>query len=152
MRRKDKSLSNDVAIEVLKNAEYGILCFASKDGGYGIPMVYAYDDGKIWIHGSSVGRKNDDMKYDDRVCFTVVDDVQMDTGKYVTKNRSVMVFGRIRQVEEPERQEGLEAYRMKKGLEPRTEEQVQEAMNKKRKATFFCIDIEQISAKGRTLY
>ncbi len=149
MRRKDKQLSDEVAEQILQNTEYGILCFASEHGGYGIPMVYAYENNKIWIHGGAKGRKNDDIKYDNRVCFTVVDDVEMDTGKYITKNRSVMAFGSIRQVEGQERQEGLNAFLRKRGVEPSNEPQDE---NKKHRATVFCIDIEYMTAKGRTKY
>ncbi len=149
LRRKDKALSDEVAEQILKNTEYGILCLASKHGGYGIPMVYAYEENKIWIHGGAIGRKNDDIKHDDRVCFTVVDDVEMDAGRYITKNRSVMAFGRIREVHDQERQDGLNAFLRKRGIEPSNEPSDE---NKKHRATVFCIDIEYMTAKGRTKY
>ncbi len=148
MRRKDKALSDEVAKEILRDCEYGILCFATKDGGYGIPMVYAYEDDKIWMHGSAVGRKNDAIKFDNRVCFTVVDDKEMDTGTYITKHRSVTAFGRIHQTNDEHRIEGLNAIRKKRGLEPKPEAND----NKKHRVAVFYIDIEYITAKGRKKY
>ena len=48
MRRKDKEIGSDEAINFLTRCEYGILSTVGNDGQpYGVPLNYAYKDNCI---------------------------------------------------------------------------------------------------------
>jgi len=103
MRRKDREITKDEAMELLKNAEYGILATISTDNTpYAVPMNYVLEDNAIYIHGASVGHKIDNMKSNPNVAFTVVGRTKPvhEGNDYSTFYESVMVFGKARFVED----------------------------------------------------
>lgn len=52
MRRKDRQLSAEEAMEILANGEFGVLSTFGKEYPYGVPVNYALADNAIYIHGS----------------------------------------------------------------------------------------------------
>ena len=97
MRRKRQELTHDKCIEILENCTAGVLSVLG-DGGYpyGVPISYAYKDGKIYFHSAVEGHKIDALQNDNKCSFTVIaqDDVHPD--EYTTYFRSVIAFGRVR--------------------------------------------------------
>ena len=56
MRRKEKAISADEIIEVLNNAEYGILSTIREDDtSSGTPLNFAYSNGAIYFHCACEG-------------------------------------------------------------------------------------------------
>ena len=54
MRRKDRQLAPKEAEEILLTGKYGILSIICEDGcPYGLPLSYAYGDGKLYFHHTS---------------------------------------------------------------------------------------------------
>ena len=54
MRRKDKEIGTDEAINLLAGCEYGVLSTVDSDGQpYGVPLNYAYKDNCIYFHKST---------------------------------------------------------------------------------------------------
>ena len=50
IRRKDRLLSEDEAMSLLENGEYGVLSISStEEGVYGIPINYVWDKQSIFI-------------------------------------------------------------------------------------------------------
>lgn len=72
---------------------------------YGIPVNHWYHekDGKIYFHGAREGHKIDAIKNCDKVSFCVYDKGYREDGDWPLHIRSVVVFGRIRMVEEQEK-------------------------------------------------
>ena len=51
MRRKDRALSKETAIQILKDGECGILATCGEAGQpYGVPLSYVYHDGRSQDH------------------------------------------------------------------------------------------------------
>jgi len=72
MRRKDREITNKKEIEdVLKKAFVCHLGLADGDQPYVVPMNFAYEDGHIYLHCASEGRKLDLIKKNNKVCFEV---------------------------------------------------------------------------------
>lgn len=70
MRRKDRELTSKTDIEaVLKKAFVCHLGLADGDQPYVVPMNYGYEDGHIYLHGASAGRKLDIIRNNNKVCF-----------------------------------------------------------------------------------
>lgn len=88
LRRKDRILDSDIALEIIKNNKYGILSVHGEDGyPYGIPMHYIFDEDSLYFHCSKDGgHKIDAIKKNPKVCFTIV---ESEDG---VKSKSVIIF------------------------------------------------------------
>lgn len=104
MRRFKQELNRDECIEVLKQEPRGVLSVLGEDGyPYGVPMDHWYNeaDGKLYFHGAKTGHKIDAMKRCDKVSYCVMDKGWRKEGDWALNIRSVVVFGRLRPVDDP---------------------------------------------------
>lgn len=103
VRRQDRLMDEEQAIEILKNGEYGYLSLVDSEGiPYGIPISYAFEGGSIYIHCGPAGRKIDVIGNDAPASFCVVGDTQVIPHKFTTNFESVVVSGRVHHVEDEE--------------------------------------------------
>ena len=103
MRRFKQELSQEECIEILKNEPRGVLSMFGEDGyPYGIPMDHWYneEDGKLYFHGAKTGHKIDAIAKDNRVSYCVYDAGYRREGEWALNIRSVVIFGRMRLVDE----------------------------------------------------
>ena len=109
MRRSKQQMSETAAVAILQDATSGVLSLMGEDGyPYGVPMSYAYADGKLYFHSAVTGHKVDAIKQYEKASFTVVVQDDIVPEKYTTLYRSVIAFGKIRIVEdEAERVHGV---------------------------------------------
>lgn len=100
LTRKKQALSREKCIEILQNEPRGVLSVLG-DGGYpyGMPMNFLYDSGKIYFHSGKKGHKVDAISRDERVSFCVFDGGYRKDGEWALNISSVIVFGRMRVVE-----------------------------------------------------
>lgn len=103
LRRIKQQLTQEECISVLKNEVRGVLSvLGDNDYPYGLPINYWYneDENKIYFHGSREGHKIDSILKHDKVSFCVYDKgIQVERKKGLDY-KSVIVFGRIRPVED----------------------------------------------------
>lgn len=104
--RKNKRLSSEECISILKEEKRGVLSVQG-DGGYpyGMPMNHFYNegDGKIYFHSGNLGHRLESLKKDDKVSFCVYDGGTAQEGKWALVVKSVIVFGRIKIVDDYDR-------------------------------------------------
>lgn len=106
--RKKQAMTNEECIEVLKTETRGVLCMSGDDDyPYGLPMNFWYDEetGHIYFHGSKRGHKIDSITRNDKVSFCVYDKGYRLEGEWPYHVKSVIIFGRIRRVEDPKKVE-----------------------------------------------
>ena len=106
MRRIKQQISEEECIRILKEEPRGVLSMLGDDGyPYGIPISHYYseEDGKIYFHGAKVGHKIDAIKACDKVSFCVYDQGYRKEGEWALNINSVVVFGRIRIVDDEEK-------------------------------------------------
>ena len=106
MRRIKQQITDEECIEVLKNAPRGVLSMIGDDGyPYGIPLDHWYceEDGKLYFHGAKEGHKIDSLMKNDKVSFVVMDEGFRKEGEWALIIKSVVVFGRIKFVTDPEK-------------------------------------------------
>ena len=106
MRRFKQQITDDECIEVLKNAPRGVLSMIGDDGyPYGIPLDHWYceEDGKLYFHGAKEGHKIDSLMKNDKVSFVVMDEGFRKEGEWALNIKSVVVFGRMKFVTDPEK-------------------------------------------------
>jgi len=107
LTRKKKQLSMDEVIHVLKTEKRGVLSvMGDEEYPYGMPMNHWYneEDGKLYFHcGNTSGHRLDAVNRWDKVSFCTYDEGYRNPGEWPLNIKSVIVFGRIRVVEDPER-------------------------------------------------
>ena len=103
MRRFKQQISDAECIEILKNTKRGVLSLMGDNGyPYGLPIDHWYceEDGKIYFHGAKEGHKIDAIKACDKVSFCTWDEGYRKEGDWALNINSVIVFGRIKFVED----------------------------------------------------
>ena len=106
MLRSKQQVSREECIRILKEEKRGVLSVLGDDGyPYGTPINHWYceEDGKLYFHGGKTGHKIDAMKAHDKVSFCVYNEGFRREGEWALNITSVIVFGRVRFVEEYDR-------------------------------------------------
>lgn len=119
MRRFKQQLTVEECVKVLKEEPRGILSVHGENGyPYGIPMNQYYDEkeNKIYFHCAKEGHKLDAVLKNEKVSFCVYDQGYRKEGDWALNIRSIVIFGRIHVVTDPDivldkvRQLGLKYY------------------------------------------
>ena len=111
MRRSRQQLSEEGAIALLDHATSGVLSLVDDSGcPYGVPISHVYSNRKLYFHSALSGHKLDAIRHCDRASFTVICQDEVHPEVFTTYFRSVICFGRVRIVEDPD--EKLSALRL----------------------------------------
>ena len=103
MRRKKQQLSADRVEEILARRTCGTLAVLGDEGyPYAVPLSYVYHNGRIYFHCAKAGHKLDAVRACDKASFCVIDQDEVVPAEFTTYFRSVIVFGRAREVSDPE--------------------------------------------------
>lgn len=103
MRRFRQQLSKEECEAVLRRGTSGVLAVTG-DGGwpYAVPLSYAYKGGKLLFHCATAGHKQDALRREERASFCVIDQDRVVPEEFTTYYRSVILFGTVRILENPE--------------------------------------------------
>lgn len=152
MRRTDRMLTKEEAMDVLTGGEYGILSTVDKEGQpYGVPVNYVVKYDAVYFHATNEGGyKCDNILDDGRVSFTVVRDAKVLSDQFASLYRSTIVFGKARIVDD--RQERLSVFsEFLNKYSPDYPEEGKKYLEKaESKAIVVKIPIDTITGKGRT--
>lgn len=105
MVRKHQQLPHEECIQILKEERRGVLSVIGDEGyPYGMPLNHWYceEDGKLYFHGGDFGHRVDAIKRCDKVSFCVYDKGYRKEGDWALNIRSVIVFGRVTLIEDPD--------------------------------------------------
>ena len=103
MRRSQQALPQETAVEILMRNTSGTLALlGDEDYPYAVPISYVYADGKLYFHSAITDHKIDAVKKHKKASFCIIDQDQVVPEKYTTHYRSLIAFGKIRLVENPE--------------------------------------------------
>lgn len=149
MRRKDKQLTMEESIEILRNNEIGVLSTICENGyPYGVPLNYVYYNNSIYFHCAKIGQKLDNIKSCDKVSFCVYCDVELLPDKFDTNYKSVILFGKAIEINELEKEEALLKL-IKKYSSKFIEEGKNYIEKAKGTALVYKINIEHITGKAQ---
>lgn len=104
--RFGQALPREECIRLLKEEKRGVLAVQGDDCyPYCLPINQYYDEetGNIYFHSGKEGHKMDAIKKCDKASFCVYDKGFLKPGEWPLNIKSVIVFGRIRVVEDKER-------------------------------------------------
>lgn len=108
MRRKDREIEADDAINLLIKCEYGFLSTIGNDGQpYGVPLNYVYKDNCIYFHSALVGHKIENIEQNPKVSFCAVGNTNVLPSKFGTEYESVVAFGVASEAQGTERYNAL---------------------------------------------
>ena len=150
MRRKDRAIPHQQALDMLERGEYGVLSTVDADGApYATPLSYVLLDGALYFHCALEGQKLRNLARDARVCFCVVGMAEaVYDGSFGTYYESALVFGRATNVAGDEKHAALAALCQK--YLPAHVQHVRGYIEQGYDATAVIrIDIECISGKAR---
>ena len=104
--RKNKRLSTEECVRVLETEKRGVLSvIGDHDYPYGMPMNHWYnkEDGKIYFHCGKIGHRLDALKRNSKVSFCTYDQGYRTPDHWALNVKSVIVFGRMEIVDDPDR-------------------------------------------------
>ena len=102
--RKNKQLSMEDCVYVLKNETRGVLSVQGDDGyPYGVPTNFWYseEDGCIYFHSGQTGHKVDSLRRSPKASLCVLENGTRKDGDWALTFRSVIVFGQIEILADP---------------------------------------------------
>ncbi len=153
VRRRDRLMDETEALQLLSNAEYGVLSLCGADGKpYGIPVNHVWDGkSSIYVHCAPEGRKLKAIEENPRVSFCVVGRVKLQPQKFTTEYESIVAEG-IAHIDLPE-EERMHALRL---LISKLSPEFQEIGEKYARASFartaiIRIDIATLSGKRKKM-
>jgi nitroimidazol reductase NimA-like FMN-containing flavoprotein (pyridoxamine 5'-phosphate oxidase superfamily) len=101
MRRKKQLLPKESAEKILKNGSTGVLAVSGDDDyPYAVPLNYVYEGGRIYFHCARSGHKLDAIRRSSKVSFCVVGEDKIVPDLFATNFRSVIAFGRAKEVDD----------------------------------------------------
>ena len=98
MRRRDREMPKEFALEIADKCEYAVLSMVDADAPYAVPVSIARDGDSIYFHCAKEGRKTDILKAYPRVCLVCVGDVRPAEDKFTTEYESAIITGNAREV------------------------------------------------------
>lgn len=142
IRRDDRDLGEDAAMEILRNGYSGTLSIMGSEGyPYGVPMNYCLDGDRVLFHCSAQeGHLLESVGDGCRACFTVIERLEG------VKSRSAIVFGTVRK-DQSELGRALEGVVDKYVPEPGRESARAGIPHASGRATALVLGISHMSAK-----
>ncbi|EJO5347880.1 pyridoxamine 5'-phosphate oxidase family protein [Clostridium botulinum] len=149
MRRKEKKLTKERNISLLQKANYGTLSVCGNTGyAYGVPLNFAYNNGAIYFHCAKEGQKLESINENNKVSFSVVNNVELLSSKFDTNYESVIIFGKAYEVFEAEKKTALLAL-INKYSKDYLKEGIDYIKRAKDKIKVIKIEIEHMDGKGQ---
>ena len=106
MRRFKQQISKEECAQILREQPRGVLSMIGDDGyPYGIPLDHWYceEDNRLYFHCAKVGHKIDAISACDKVSYCVIDNGFRRDGEWALNIKSVVVFGRMKTVEDEDK-------------------------------------------------
>ena len=99
MRRKDREMDENFAIELLDTCDYMTMSMIDEDGeAYAVPLSMARLENKLYFHCALTGKKIDCLRKHPKVYITATRDLHLVPEKFTTEFASVFVEGHAKEV------------------------------------------------------
>lgn len=99
MRRKDRQMPKEWALEIVDKCQWATLATIDADGmPYCIPLSMARIDDCLYFHCAKTGKKTDCLRLNDNVCISCVGDVKRLDDEFSTLYESAIIFGKACEV------------------------------------------------------
>jgi len=157
IRRADKLMTDESARELLASGYCGRLATIGADGWpYVVPLLYVWINDAIWVHNTRArGHLRGNVDHETRVCFEIDEPGEVFAyGRYECDTsvsyRSVVLFGRIRIVEEQRQKKAFFEALMAKYADSNWD-RPKNFFPRLDQVTVYAIGIERINGKENVL-
>lgn len=100
MRRKDREMPKEFALEVVDKCIYATLATVNEDNSpYCMPITIVRKEEYIYFHCAKEGHKIENMKNNSSVCISCVGNTHVPQGLFTTEFESAVVFGSAQEIE-----------------------------------------------------
>ena len=102
LARSKQQLSNEECVEILQKEVRGVLAVQGDDDyPYAVPINFYYDsiENKLYFHSGKNGHKIESLAKNNKVSFCVYDQGHHKDGHWSLNIKSVIIFGKIKFVE-----------------------------------------------------
>lgn len=99
MRRKDRQMPKEFALQVVDKCEYAVLSMLSNGNPYCVPLTIVRVDNSIYFHCAKAGEKYNALLQNPNVCLACVGDTNVVPQHFTTEYESAIVKGRATLVE-----------------------------------------------------
>lgn len=149
MRRKEREMPKENALNLLMRGEYGVLSSVSDIGQpYGIPVSYVYENNFLYFHCAKTGHKIENFNANPKICFTVVGKTKpVYQNSFTTHYESVVIFGTVSEVVEDSLKEAVLTKLCEKHLPEHMDKAPASIQNSLSRTSVYKIDICNISGK-----
>ena len=150
MRRKDRLTGQQEALSLLETGIYGILSTVGAEGvPYGVPLSFVTINNSIYFHCAQQGHKLDNLRHQSQVSFCVVGNNQpvYKPGNFTTTYESTIVFGKAREICDPDEKYDILHQLCKKYLPDFIEYADSDITKSVARTGVWAIDIESVSGK-----
>jgi nitroimidazol reductase NimA-like FMN-containing flavoprotein (pyridoxamine 5'-phosphate oxidase superfamily) len=111
MRRQDRKISDEAALDIVDKCVYAVLSTVSEDGTpYGVPVSIVREGNNIYFHGALEGHKADNIARSPEVSLCCVGEVSEPADDFTVLYESAIIFGRASLI--PEKQDKIHALRL----------------------------------------
>ena len=149
MRRKKQCLSEEESVDILQKGSSGVLALLGDEGyPYALPISYVYHEGHLYFHSAKKGHKIDAIKACSKASFCVIEKDEVHPERFTTYFRSVIVFGKIRCIEDEHQKMQAIQYLIDKYCASMSQEsQKNEIQQYWQALQMIAFDIEKITGK-----
>jgi len=148
MRRAHQQLPREEAEAILLSATSGVLALlGDEDYPYAVPLSHVYHNGRLYFHGAADGHKADAARRHGKASFCVIAADDVVPARFTTRYRSVIAFGRIREVADAhEKREAITALAKRYGAQHMDKgmEEIEEAFDH---LLMLALDVEHLTGK-----
>ena len=149
IRRKDRAISAEQAMQILSQGEFGVLSTVDAENQpYGVPVNYALVNNCIEFHCATSGHKIDNIKHNDKVSFCVVGKTRVLPSEFATEYESAIVFGTISELAGSAKRDAL-VFLISKYSPDHIEAGMEYIERLITKTGVYSISISEISGKAR---
>jgi len=101
MRRKDREMGRDFALNIVDKCEYAVLSLVTPEGKpYAVPLNVVRDGENVYFHCAMVGEKIDCMRENSDGCMVCVGDTELVPEHFTTNFESAIIKGILSEVTE----------------------------------------------------
>ena len=103
MRLIKQQLTDQEIKDILIRNTCGTLALLGDEGyPYCVPLSYVYDDNKFYFHSAKTGHKIEAIKNYEKASFAIIDKYELVPEEYTAYFRSVIAFGKVKLLEDPQ--------------------------------------------------
>ena len=103
MRRKDRALSTEAALQIIDACPFATLSLIDGEGmPYGVPITVVREGSAVYFHSALEGRKIDGLRKNSHVSLSCVEKAENSLTDYTVYYTSAILKGRAEEITEEE--------------------------------------------------